>query len=46
MFHFDPADYLCPSYLQRNFTQIYGFQYAPEKTTGQNPKMKVSATSA
>lgn len=46
MFHFDPADYLCPSHLQKNYTQTYGFQYIPEKTNNKTHSMKVTATSA
>ncbi len=46
MFHFDPSDYLCPLYLQKNVNQTYGFQFAPQKSTNNNPSMKVSATSA
>lgn len=46
MFHFNPADYLCPVYLQRNSTQTYGFQYVPDKSSNKNHSMKVNATSA
>lgn len=46
MFHYDPADYLCPAYLQREHTQTFGFQYVPEKSTSKSHSMKVSATSA
>jgi hypothetical protein len=46
MFHFDPADYLCPTYLQRNAEQTYNFRFVPEKNTNKAPVMKFSATSA
>lgn len=46
MFHFDPLDYLCPYYLQKNTTQLYGFQHAPQKAVNNTHSMKVSANSA
>ena len=46
MFHYDPTDYLCPVYLQKNATQTYGFQHVPDKSSSRNTIMKVSPTSA
>jgi len=46
MFHYDPADYLCPLYLQRNSTQTYNFHFAPERVNNKNPSIKVNPTSA
>ena len=46
MFHYDPADFLCPLHLQRNSTQTYGFQCIPDKINNKNNSIKVTATSA
>ena len=46
MFHFDPNDYLCPSYLQKNTSPTYGFQYSFSKPINKGPVMKFNATSA
>lgn len=46
MFHFDPADFLCPVYLQRNTAQTYNFHFVPDKSSNKTSNIKVTATSA
>lgn len=46
MFHFDPFDDLCPSYLQKNTTKQYFNTFIEEKNNNKSFSSKITATSA
>ena len=46
MFHFDSADYLCPSYIKKNCLQTHIFHNTPVKNDVHNQLIKILPTSA
>jgi hypothetical protein len=46
MFHFDPTDDLCPSYLQKNNIKQYFTTYIEENNNNKSFSSKITATSA
>ena len=46
MFHFDPLDYLCPSYITSKNSKNVGFQHTTVKTSNISHNSTVHATSA
>jgi len=46
MFHFDPSDYLCPSYLKKNTNATYNTHHVSTTSSNTTHSTKVHATSA